>query len=103
MCCLRALGNIKAGAVSKYNLQSAARGVVLRLAKVFVLIFLIVSVAVSARSQPNQMTRAKQSGQPNSAVTQKTDGFRDHNAPVGAEGEGDVPVLIKHLPPPEEP
>ena len=74
----------------------------MRLAKVFVLIFLIVSVAVSARSQPNQMTRAKQSGQPNSAVSQKTDGFRDPNAPVGADGEGDIPVLIKHLPPPEE-
>jgi hypothetical protein len=81
----------------------------LHLAKVVVLLlFLITAGAESARSQPtqtpaNQIARSKQSARPNNAaVSQKSAGSKDPNTPVNAYGEGDIPVLIKHLPFPEE-
>ncbi len=77
----------------------------MRLAKAIVLLFCLIAIGPeSAKSQANQTPnqRSKQSGRADAAVSQKGEEVRDPSAAVSAYAEGDIPVLIKHLPSPEE-
>ena len=77
----------------------------MRLAKAIVLLFCLIAIGPeSAKSQANQTPnqRSKQSGRADAAVSQKGEEVRDPRAAVSAYAEGDIPVLIKHLPSPEE-